>query len=184
MFKNFKGSSAIDSYHKQKAKKRFKMDAYVKAVIAAIVSIIIACLPTESLGIANLDAVQQRVIAIFVFAAVMWLTEAIPSWCTSVLIIVVMLFTISNNCLTPFAGVEGATYVPYKSIMACFADPTILLFIGGFVLAIGMTKTKLDVVWPRSSLLHSAPSQPSCSWASSWLQPSSQLSFRTPLPQL
>lgn len=152
MFKSFQGAHVIDSYHKNKAKKRFKMDAYIKAVIAAIVSIIIACLPTESLGIANLDAVQQRVIAIFVFAAVMWLTEAIPSWCTSVLIIVVMLFTISNNCLTPFAGVEGATYVPYKSIMACFADPTILLFIGGFVLAIGMTKTKLDVVLAKKLL--------------------------------
>ena len=152
MFKSFQGAHVIDSYHKNKAKKRFKMDAYVKAVIAAIVSIIIACLPTDMLGIANLDAVQQRVIAIFVFAAVMWLTEAIPSWCTSVLIIVVMLFTISDKGLTCFMGVPEATYVPYKNLMHCFADPTILLFIGGFVLAIGMTKTKLDVVLAKKLL--------------------------------
>ena len=152
MFKSFQGAHVIDSYHKNKAKKRFKMDAYVKAIIAAIVSIIIACLPTEMLGIAGLDAVQQRVIAIFVFAAVMWLTEAIPSWCTSVLIIVVMLFTISDKGLSFFMGVPEATYVPYKNIMHCFADPTILLFIGGFVLAIGMTKTKLDVVLAKKLL--------------------------------
>ena len=152
MFKSFQGAHVIDSYHKNKAKKRFKMDAYLKAVIAAIVSIIIACLPTDMLGIANLDAVQQRVIAIFVFAAVMWLTEAIPSWCTSVLIIVVMLFTISDKGLTCFMGVPEATYVPYKNLMHCFADPTILLFIGGFVLAIGMTKTKLDVVLAKKLL--------------------------------
>ena len=152
MFKSFQGAHVIDSYHKNKAKKRFKMDAYVKAIIAAIVSIIIACLPTDMLGIANLDAVQQRVIAIFVFAAVMWLTEAIPSWCTSVLIIVVMLFTISDKGLTCFMGVPEATYVPYKNLMHCFADPTILLFIGGFVLAIGMTKTKLDVVLAKKLL--------------------------------
>lgn len=142
----------IDSYHKNKQKKRFQLGAYMKGVVAAIVSIIIACLPTESLGIEGLNAVQQRVIAIFVFAAVMWLTEAIPSWCTSVLIIVVMLFTISSNSLACFMGVEDAIYVPYKSIMACFADPTILLFIGGFVLAIAMTKTKLDVVLAKKLL--------------------------------
>jgi sodium-dependent dicarboxylate transporter 2/3/5 len=32
----------------------------------------------------------------------------------------------------------------YKSIMATFADPVIMLFIGGFILAIAATKTGLD----------------------------------------
>ena len=32
----------------------------------------------------------------------------------------------------------------YESIMASFADPVIMLFIGGFVLAIAATKTGLD----------------------------------------
>jgi uncharacterized membrane-anchored protein YitT (DUF2179 family) len=103
-------------------------------IIATILAFVIAFLPTDTFGIEGLNAVQQRVIAIFVFAAIMWLTEAIPSWCTSVLIIVVMLFTISDKGLTPFMGVEDAIYVPYKNIMHCFADPTILLFIGGFVI--------------------------------------------------
>ena len=152
MFKNFKGASAIDSYHKKKAKKRFQLSGYIRMIVAAILALVIAFLPTEVFGIDGLNAVQQRVIAIFVFAAVMWLTEAIPSWCTSVLIIVVMLFTISDKGLSCFTGVEGAIYVPYKNIMHCFADPTILLFIGGFVLAIGMTKTKLDVVLAKKLL--------------------------------
>ncbi len=128
------------------------MSGYIKAVIAAVVAIVIALLPTEMFGIEGLDAVQQRVIAIFVFAAVMWLTEAIPSWCTSVVIIVVMLFTISNKGLTPLMGVEGASYVSYKAIMACFANPTILLFIGGFILAIALTKTGIDVVLAKNLL--------------------------------
>jgi len=152
MFKNFHGSSAIDSYHKKKAKTRFQLSGYIRMIIAAIAAFVIALLPTSVFGIEGLNPVQQRVIAIFVFAAVMWLTEAIPSWCTSVLIIVVMLFTISDKSLTCFMGAEGAIYVPYKNIMHCFADPTILLFIGGFVLAIGMTKTKLDVVLAKKLL--------------------------------
>ena len=152
MFTSFKGSHLVNSYQKKKLKNRFQMSGYVKAVIAAVVAIVIALLPTEMFGIEGLNPVQQRVIAIFVFAAVMWLTEAIPSWCTSVLIIVVMLFTISNKGLTPLMDVEGASYVSYKAIMACFANPTILLFIGGFILAIALTKTGIDVVLAKKLL--------------------------------
>jgi len=152
MFTSFHGSSLVNSYHKNKLKGRFQMSGYMKAVIAAIVAIVIALLPTDMFGIPGLNPVQQRVIAIFVFAAVMWLTEAIPSWCTSVVIIVVMLCTISDKALTPLKGVDDATYVSYKSIMACFADPTILLFIGGFILAIALTKVGIDVVLAKKLL--------------------------------
>ena len=44
-------------------------------------------------GLPNLTAVEVRVVAIFLTAAILWLSEAIPTWCTSVLIIVVMLLT-------------------------------------------------------------------------------------------
>lgn len=152
MFKMFHGFHLVDSYHKQKGQKRFKASGYIKAAIAAIISIVIACLPTEMLGIPNLNPVQQRVIAIFIFAAIMWLSEAIPSWCTSVVVIVVMLLTISDKGLGCFTGIDNAIYVNYKDIMHCFADQTIMLFIGGFVLAIGMTKTKLDVFLAKCML--------------------------------
>jgi sodium-dependent dicarboxylate transporter 2/3/5 len=160
MFKNFQGFQLVESYHKKKGQRRFKLTGYVKALIAALISITIACLPTEWFGIEGLNVVEQRIIATFVFAALMWLTEAIPSWCTSVLIITVMLFTVSSAALTPFAGTESAAgewtkydnLISYKDIMHCFADPTIMLFIGGFVLAIGLTKTKLDCVLAKYML--------------------------------
>lgn len=160
MFKNFHGFHLVESYHQKKGQHRFKLTGYVKALIAAIISIFIASMPTEWLGIEGINAVEQRIVAIFLFAAIMWLSEAIPSWCTSVLIIVVMLFTVSSASLVPFAGTTDAAgewtkypnLIPYKDIMHCFADPTIMLFIGGFVLAIGMTKTKLDVVLAKYML--------------------------------
>ena len=40
----------------------------------------------------------------------------------------------------------------YKSIMHCFADPIIMLFIGGFILAIAATKSGLDVLLARVML--------------------------------
>lgn len=152
MFKNFPGFHVVEAYHNSKGKRRFKMTGYLKALVAAIISLVIAFLPTETFGIPELNAVHQRLIAIFVFAALMWLTEAIPSWCTSLAVIVIILLTISDKSLVFLSGVEGGKYVSYKDIMHCFADPTILLFIGGFVLAIAMTKSRLDVFLARHML--------------------------------
>ena len=40
---------------------------------------------------------------------------------------------------------QRGVLISYKSIMSCFAHPVIMLFIGGFVLAIAATKSGLDV---------------------------------------
>lgn len=107
-------------------------------------------------GLPGITLVEQRMVAIFVTAAILWLTESIPTWCTSVLIIVVMLLTVSDSALwcfnvdTPEAPL--GQLISYKSIMACFADPVIMLFMGGFVLAIGVEKVGLDVVMARTLL--------------------------------
>ena len=92
---------------------------------------------------------MQRTIAIFVFTALMWIVEVIPTWTTSVVSMVIMLLTISNKGLG-FMIYDGAgTMVDYKSIMAAFADPVIMLFLGGFVLAIAASKVGLDVAIAR-----------------------------------
>jgi sodium-dependent dicarboxylate transporter 2/3/5 len=60
-----------------------------------------------------------------------------------------MLFTVSTSAFSFLRPEDGAGLVPFKSIFACFSNPTIMLFIGGFVLAIGLTKVKLDVALAR-----------------------------------
>ena len=119
-----------------------------------IVTIIVWNLPTESFGIDGLTVVQQRIIAIFVFATLSWLTEAIPAWATSLVIITTMCLTVSNNSLSFFKGDEAdaafGTLLKSKSIMASFADPVIMLFLGGFTLAIAASKFGLDVLLARN----------------------------------
>lgn len=117
------------------------------------VTLILWLVPADFYGIDGLTVVEQRTIAIFVFTALMWMFEIIPTWTTSVLIIVIMLLTISDSSL-PFmkgAGIpsEMGTFVSYKSILATFADPVIMLFLGGFILAIASTKVGLDVQLAR-----------------------------------
>lgn len=120
--------------------------------IVLALTIFLWAVPTEFFGIEGLTPVMQRTIAIFVFTALMWIIEVIPTWTTSVVSMVIMLLTISNKGLE-FMIYEGAgNMVDYKSIMAAFADPVIMLFLGGFVLAIAASKVGLDVAIAKTLL--------------------------------
>lgn len=123
-------------------------------LITALVTLIIWNLPSACFGIAGLTVVQQRVIAIFVMAVMLWITEAIPAWATSIAIIFVLLFCVSNSSFNFLQGNEGqyGQLLDSVGIMACFADPTIILFLGGFILAIAATKSGLDV-WMAKMLI-------------------------------
>ena len=97
-------------------------------------------------GLPIFTLTQQRVIAIFVFTAMMWILEVIPTWTTSVVAIVSILLTTSNKGLGFLIAKENVgALTNYKDIMAAFADPVIMLFLGGFVLAFAATKVGLDV---------------------------------------
>jgi len=120
--------------------------------IVLALTIFLWAVPTEFFGIEGLTPVMQRTIAIFVFTALMWIIEVIPTWTTSVVSMVIMLLTISNKGLG-FMIYEGSgKMVDYKSIMAAFADPVIMLFLGGFVLAIAASKVGLDVAIAKTLL--------------------------------
>lgn len=121
----------------------------IKLFVAIVAFITVWALPTDCFGIAGLTVIEHRVIALFVFAALMWMLEAIPIWTTSVLVIVMMLLMVSDRQLIFLNdSVAGAdvfgNMISNKSIMASFADPIIMLFMGGFSLAIAASKCGLD----------------------------------------
>ena len=122
--------------------------------ITALITVIVWNLPIDSFGIEGLTIVQQRVIAVFVMAVLLWLTEAIPAWATSVTIIFVLLFCVSDSSFKFLQGSEGeyGQLLDSVGIMACFADPTIILFLGGFILAIAATKSGLDVLMAKTMI--------------------------------
>lgn len=143
----------------------------IKISIVLFVTMIVLMLPQTAFGIAGLTVIQQRMIAIFVFAALMWILEGVPAWVTSVLIIVVMLFTVSDSAISTLidpkyyvgVDVEKVTIkgvdtiqmtglIPYKDIIAAFADPVVMLFMGGFILALVASKSGVDVTLARYML--------------------------------
>ncbi len=116
----------------------------IKAVIALLLAGSVFFVPFETLGL-TLTPVEVRVIAIFLMAALFWILEPVPIWTTSMLVIVVSLATVSNQCLPFLNGDDVGKLVSSKSIMATFADPIIMLFLGGFFLAAAATKYQLDM---------------------------------------
>ncbi len=138
--------------------KKVSLKQVVLLPLVIAITLFLWLVPTSFFGIDGLTVVEQRTIAIFVFAALMWMFEVIPTWTTSVLIIVIMLLTISDSSIWFMKGSgvpsEMGTFVSYKSLLATFADPVIMLFLGGFILAIAATKVGLDVqlarvlLWP------------------------------------
>jgi sodium-dependent dicarboxylate transporter 2/3/5 len=117
----------------------------IKIALVALVTLLLWNMPAEWYGIQNLTVIQQRIIAIFAFATLMWVLEIVSSWATSVAIIVLMLLFCTDSGILPMVNEEEVgKLLSYKGVMATFADPVIMLFIGGFVLAIAATKTGLD----------------------------------------
>ena len=131
----------------------FEKKHLIALVYIVIVTAVVWNLPTEVFHINGLTVVHQRIIAIFVFATLMWISEAIPSWATSLAIITLMCLTVSNHSLFFFKGEENEAFgklLSSKEIMATFANPVIILFLGGFFLAIAATKSGLDVLLAKN----------------------------------
>ncbi len=71
----------------------------LKALIGLVLAGSVFFLPFESWGL-TLNPIEIRVIAMFVMAALFWILSPIPIWATSVLVITISLFGISNDSIS------------------------------------------------------------------------------------
>ena len=157
MFKIFPGYDLVEKYHNWKRAHKTDdktISRAIRLIIAIVAAVFVWCLPVEN-WVDGMTVIQKRTLAIFLFAILMWLFEAVPAWTTSVMVVVLLLFTTSNSSLVFFE--QGGTEVlgaqtSYKSLLHCFADPIIMLFIRGFVLAIAASKSGLDLWLARVML--------------------------------
>lgn len=117
-----------------------------------LITAIVWNLPISVFDIDGLTVVQQRIIAIFVFATLSWLTECIPAWATSLAIMTIMCVSVSENSFQFFKGDGIGKLLKSKDIMASFADPIIMLFLAGFILAIAASKSGLDTLLAKNMI--------------------------------
>ena len=104
-----------------------------------VVGAVVFLLPLV-VDIPGLDPAGQRMLAIFLLAIVFWVTEAIPLVATAVLVILLQVLLLSEQAILP--GSEEV--LTSASVFAALADPVIVLFLGGFLIADGAAKFGLD----------------------------------------
>ena len=127
--------------------KKTQVLSWLKPGIAILIPLFILLIPADRL-LPGMSVIEHRVMALFVLAALFWILEPIPIFATSVLIIVLELVMVSDQGFILFrkssGGEEWTNLLSYKEIMGTFASPIILLFLGGFFLAMAATKYRMD----------------------------------------
>jgi sodium-dependent dicarboxylate transporter 2/3/5 len=90
----------------------------------------------------DLSEAGHRMLSIFLVAVVLWVVEPIPLYATAVMIILLEILMISDKALVDLP----ATFEPraFSGYYAALADPVLMLVMGGFFLAMGASKFKLD----------------------------------------
>ncbi len=130
------------------------MHRNIKLVIVAGLYVLLMALPLGSIPIDGITPVGQRVLALFVLATLLWASELVPAYATSVMIIGALAVTASTS--TPFllrGDIPPEMFFDYRHILGSFASPVIILFMGGFFIASAATKYKLDINLARVLLL-------------------------------
>lgn len=99
----------------------------ISLLVCFIAGFILWCLPPEVFGIPGLSIIEQRVIAIFIFGALMWITESVPIWTNSVFIMVFMLLTVSTSSFKPLYTADKAYFKTSVVPVCSLEKKTVLL---------------------------------------------------------
>ncbi len=124
---------------------RISIQTVIRLLIAFGIPLLILAIPTSVIPIEGLTIVQHRLLAIFTLAALLWVLEPVPVFATSILIIILQLVLISDSGITRLQPHgEGEVLLKYTDILNAFSSPIIILFMGGFALAIAASRYELD----------------------------------------
>jgi len=81
----------------------------------------------------------RRTAFIFVLAAFLWALEIIPLHATALVVVISSIFLLAKP-----GGVLGMDSTGYQTFLTPFANPVIMLFFGGFILAAALHKHHID----------------------------------------
>lgn len=110
----------------------FKAVGLLLTVVAFVMPLVI--------DVPGLEPAGQRMLAVFCMALVLFVTEAIPLHATGALIILTQILLLTDQSPVPLAEPVGSS----GTFLSALADPTVILFLGGFLIADGATKYRLD----------------------------------------
>lgn len=95
----------------------------------------------------GLSEAGHRLVSIFFLAVVLWVTEAIPLFATSAVVILLLVLMLSKSAATMAWGLPAdfiAKAPDFTAYTNSLADKVLILFLGGFFIAAGAAKYGLD----------------------------------------
>ncbi len=110
-----------------------------KRIIVFVLAVILFILPFI-LDINGLDNNMNAALGILLVAALFWITEAIPLYATSLVIVLLQVMFISEEVVSP------------NQALAPFFNTIIALFFGGFVLAAALQRYNVDIKLAKEML--------------------------------
>ena len=130
---------------------------WILATVMVMVPMALAMVSPSWIGLEGITFHQQTMLAIFAFAALSWIFELYPAWVTSVVVILLITLTDSDSALFFFrdntlTDRELGKLTKASSMLKSFGDPSIILYIGGLVMALTASKIGLDAKLARAIL--------------------------------
>ena len=125
---------------------RFKISvksSVIKFIISFLVSYSIAFIPVY----AGLNEQSTYMLFIIAFSASLWMSEAVPAFAVSFLIIALEIMFLGFHDFDFGSGSKEWMY-----FLKPWSSPLVFLFVAGFILAIAASKTKLDL-WLAKKIL-------------------------------
>ena len=117
-------------------------DSFVMFFLSLFGALIVACIPEYALS-------REGVCTLFIllFAAGLWISEAIPAFAVSLLVIALEIVLLGFSDLEFSSGSKEWEYY-----LKPWSSPLIFLFLAGFIMASAASKTKLDL-WLAKKVL-------------------------------
>jgi sodium-dependent dicarboxylate transporter 2/3/5 len=112
------------------------MSNLVKTLIALIIAVAVSVLVPES---ELLNPAARRGLFILLFAAFLWMSDAMPAYSVGILVI-----ALKTLLLGRAGGVFATTSHDWEEFVAVLGHPLVWLFFGGFVIAAGMAAVGID----------------------------------------
>jgi len=101
------------------------------------------CIPLL-INFPGLSLAGHIAMSIFLLAAVFWMFETIPIYSTSILVIFSQVLLLSTEGIIDYSSAAGYDPASYTQFIGTLANPIIILFLGGFVLADASVKYDFD----------------------------------------
>ena len=117
-----------------------------KQIVGFVLGLVLFLVPFI-VDVPGLAEPGERMLAIFLLAIVFWVLEPIPLTATAVLVILLEVLLVSNGAIVDPTGGDAAladTVLPAADYFAALANPVIILFLGGFMIAHGAEKYGMD----------------------------------------